>query len=210
MAPRPPVANVIKVEILWTQGSIPAANVLHCGYSSAPPSAEDLATLAAAVQTTLKDQLQASYGGQTVQTEVICTDLSTDSGYVGSASTPWTGSDTESQFISAGSAFLTNWEISRRYRGGKPRTYWPAVTSEAMETQSTWGSTIIGVFNTAMAALQATFVATYGSLVCSGIGCVSYRSDNSARVDPVYEPFTGFSHATLVRSQRRRITASSF
>ena len=210
MAPRPPVAGVIKVEILWTQGGIPAANILHAGYLSDPPSAADLATFAAAVQANLKANMQDLYGGQTVQTEVICTDLSSDSGYVGSASTPWTGSDVESQFLSAGTAFLTNWEISRRYRGGKPRTYWPAFTSEALETQSTWGSGIVTSLNDAMASLTGVFNDTYGALVLDGPGTVSYRSDNSARVDPVYEGFTGFSHGTLVRTQRRRITASSF
>jgi len=186
------------------------ANILHIGYSSAPPVAADLSSLAAAVQTSLDTNLHTLYCAELTQTEVIATDLSSDSAAVGSASVPWSGY-VGTGFVSAGSAILVNWSIGRRYRGGKPRTYWPALPAVDLETPSTWSDGTVAAIVAAMTGFKADIEAhTFGDLVTTSLGCVSYRSGNLARVDPVFEPFTSFSVGTLVRSQRRRITASSF
>ena len=159
------------------------ANILHIGYSSAPPVAADLSSLAAAVQTSLDTNLHTLYCAELTQTEVIATDLSSDSAAVGSASVPWSGY-VGTGFVSAGSAILT---------------------------PSTWSDGTVAAIVAAMTGFKADIEAhTFGDLVTTSLGCVSYRSGNLARVDPIFEPFTSFSVGTLVRSQRRRITASSF
>jgi len=210
MPARPSIANVIRIEVLWTQGGIPAANVLHLGYSSDPPAAADLAALAHQVIEELKSGLQAYYTDDTTCTEVICTDLSSDSANVGSDSTAWTGTS-EGVPVSAGSAFMVNWQQTRRYRGGKPRTYWPGFPANDLQTPSTWAVGAIGYMTAAITLFLANVQAfTHGSLVCTVLGCVSYVNGGEARVAPVWEPFTGFAVSGLIRTQRRRITASSF
>ncbi len=210
MAPRPPIEHVVKVEVLWTQSAVHAANILHCGYTSSPPAASDLASLASAVHLSLKAHMQAWYTPDTICTEVICTDLSSDTGNVGSDGTGWAGTS-EGDPLSAGSAVLVNWQQARRYRGGKPRTYWPAGPSSILETASSLTSDAITVITNSMNALNyAVDGQEFGALITTVLGCVSYTDGKAPRVAPVWEPFTGFSVGTLIRTQRRRITASSF
>ena len=210
MPPRPPVPATIKAEVLWTQNSIPAANVLHVGYSSAAPIPADLVLLGEALSNAIKGALQASYTPEHILTEVICTDIATDSGSVGSYSVPWLGTDSDADAISAGSSLMINWQQQRRYRGGKPRTYLPAGGASHMLTVSQWGPTQLASLAAAAVALQAAGVGTYGELHCTGLGCVSYVYRGVARIDPIFEVFTGYTVSSFIRSQRRRVTASSF
>lgn len=213
MPPLPPVAGVIKAELLWTQSGAPAANIFHIGYSTSPPSSADLASLAARFGgciTTLGWPLINMLSPEVELVEVICTDLSSDSSNIGSASTHTAGSD-DHPVISAGSAFLVNWLITRRYRGGHPRTYWPAPTSEFLSSQTTWSSGCLSDMATSMTAFLANLNGqTFGSLVTTQVGAVSYRTGDAPRVTPIFEPFVGYTLNGLVATQRRRIRSSSY
>lgn len=210
MPARPPVAGVIRSEWLWTQSGVPAANVLHIGYSSAPPSVTDLTTLATDLQNFISSYLLAYVPVATIQTEVINTDLSSDTANVGVSSTPTAGAMAGSE-LSAQASLMINFTISRRYRGGKPRIYLPAGTSPGLATQSTWSSTYRYDLGLAWASMKSHVEGqTFGSLITTSFGCVSYRTGGAARVVPIFEPFVGYAINGVVRTQRRRLTASSF
>ena len=210
MPVRPPTPDTIKAEVLWTQSGIPAANILHVGYDSGAPDAVDLASLATALSNAIKGAIQGQYGADTVCVGVTCTDIASDSGHVGSDVASWDGTGAGNN-LSAGTAFLINWQQPRRYRGGKPRTYFPAPLAGEMVTQSEWSAGAITAFSAAATALLAAVNgATFGLLTTTSLGCVSYLLDKVARVVPLFEPFSGFTASAILRTQRRRITASSF
>jgi len=213
MPARPPIANVIKVEYLWTQSGAPAANVLHLGYSSAPPSSTDLGSLANsfAALWSVNVPLMSTYcPPNTILDEVVCTDLSSDSSAIGSYVDGSAGSSV-GQPLSAGSAFLVNWLITRRYRGGHPRTYWPAWTSNLIQTSTAWYAGTVSEMAEKMTALRSLVEhQTIGALTTTTLGAVSYYTGNSPRVAPIFESFVGFRVNGLVATQRRRIRSSSF
>lgn len=198
------------MEFTWAQSGIPCANVMHIGYSGDPPVVADLNSFATTVFDALVSYVIAYISHDTQLQNVILTDLSSDSAAVGEnpGSTDCTFSGDP---ISAGSATLLNFTILRRYRGGKPRLYLPAPGTAALETQSTWTSDFIsgisGGWTSFLAHVQGI---TTGAFVTTTLGCVSYRNADAARVTPIFEPFVGFAVNGVVRSQRRRITASSF
>jgi hypothetical protein len=189
---------------------VPLANIYHVGYTGAAPVASDLVSFATAFANVLVDKWIPSLNSAYTLDEVIVTDIASDSGQVGSYSSGAPGVNSDAP-ISAGSALLVNWQIIRRYRGGKPRTYLPPPTYNRLATPSTWDDSATGNAGVLAAALLALCSGgTFGAFVTTSLGCVSYRSGDAARVDPLFEPFTGYSVGSLVRTQRRRITASSF
>jgi len=210
MAVRPPIANVIKMEWTWTCSGVPLANILHVGYSSAPPIPGDLVDMAGQAGVEIADFYLTALNPDYVLVEVICTDLSSDTGNVGSFSSGVAGSNSDPP-ISAGSSLMVNWQIARRYRGGKPRTYLPPMTSYRLATPSTWDETALSETSTFITNLRSAMEhTTYGDLVLTTLGAVSYVNAHVARVDPVFYPFTGFAIGNLVRTQRRRINSSTF
>jgi hypothetical protein len=50
--------------------------------------------------------------------------------------------------LTGAAAALVNGTIARRYRGGKPRTYWPWFTSTDLDTQQQWNTSAVTLFNT--------------------------------------------------------------
>ena len=210
MPARPAVANTIKAEVLMTCDAIPLANIFHVGYSSTAPTATDLTSLAEAIASVYESYWMTEVGSYYTLAEVICTDIASDSGLVGTASPASPGALSGGP-ISSGSAVLVNWQIGRRYRGGKPRTYLPPSPASGILSPSEWNSAVVSAAGTWATHLEsACYAVTYGALVTTSLGCVSYRNADTARVDPLFEPFLGHSVGPLIRSQRRRITASSF
>jgi len=210
MPARPPVPGVIRVELLWTQSGSPCANIFHVAYTGGPPVATDLSSLAGAIQYAVFANIGSALPASTISTECICTDIATDSGEVGSVSPADPGTNATAA-ISAGSAFLTDWQIARRYRGGKPRTYWPAPAIGELLSATQFTDTCVGLVNEACTALSAAAAGgSHGSFTAVGLVCVSYVDGGSPRVDPLVEPVLSFVNGSVIRSQRRRITATSF
>lgn len=210
MAPLPVVPGAIKIEFLWSQEGLPAANVLHASYSSDPPSSGDLQTFAAALGGLFSTDIRSLYTTDTELVAVQCTDLSSDSGGVGLASIGITGTVVGAP-CTAQACILTSWKILRRYRGGHPRTYWPAPCIAQISTVNSWYAACTDAFTTFAGDLQAAcLVVSYGALDVTDLGTVSYVDSGAPRVDPIFEPFVGASTDSLVRTQRRRLTSSSY
>jgi len=207
----PIVPGVIMFEFLWTQDAGPAANILHCQYTGGPPSTTDLLVLAHDVAEAFwTDPVQADYPSSTVFVGVRATDLASDTGAVGEYPVGTAGT-AEDPGTPAGCSMMVNYQIARRYRGGHPRSYFPALANGAVDTPGTWDSTVVSDFNTVLAAVfVAMNSSTSGTTDLSGQCCVSYVDDNAYRVDNLVEPVTGMSASNRIRTQRRRLTSSSF
>jgi hypothetical protein len=211
MTPLPAVPGVIKVEWLWSQDGIPAANVLHVGYSGGPPVSGDLNTLATALVAGWWTGPTAElWSSETTFMGMRLTDLSSDTGAVGEEPVEDPGTNTEG-VMPAQACTLINFQIVRRYRGGHPRMYLPAPAFGFQDGPAAWLSTYLTAVTTAFGGyVAATGVATAGDTDLTGPVNVSYVSGGDVRVDPVVDSITGFSVNGVVATQRRRIRASSY
>jgi|ERR1700732_487173 len=210
MPARPDAPNVLKVEFLWSQDGIPAATIQYVLYSGTAPTAAACAAIAQSLATAFWPDVQPYYPATTEFVACRVTDLTTSTGHSGTYSYASAGT---SAYLSCGAqcSVLVNHTISRRYRGGHPRTYYPAPAWHELATPSTWQPELI----TAMGNAQAAFAleaSSFSDSGCTGVYVVnvSYVTGGAPRVAPVIDQITGSVVSGVVRTQRRRITASSY
>jgi hypothetical protein len=101
---------------------------------------------------------------------------------------------------------VVSWSINAYWRGGKPRTYLPAILGSLMVSNDRLTTTAItnltgdaGDFLTAMNALSS------GAITDTTLGTVSFRSANADRVPPVFFAYTGAKVHPKIGTQRRRL-----
>jgi hypothetical protein len=156
-----------------------------------------------------------------VLTECFVTDLTSDTAGTGAYTGTGTGTASGTP-LAAGTATLINFLISRRYRGGKPRNYWPFGTSSSLNGATAWSS----AFLTALADHYDPFITANLGVTFSGGGIsdqvnVSYyqgfasvenpvtkrwRNINTPRTTPVVDAVTSYAFNVKPASQRRRNT----
>lgn len=220
MPPLPVVPNVLRVDLEYSVGEDTAIITrLHWSYTGGPPSVVDAETLAgdiiSAHNTDLKSLLFT--GNELIGVRV--TDLSSSSGADATIPATQAGSRTGS-FLPAGACTLANYHISRRYRGGKPRSYFPFGVQGDMQDGQRWTS---GYQTSATSGVVAFFAAvsllTSGSTTLSEPVNVSYysgftvvtspttgRARNVAklRTTPVVDVINTETVAPKIAYQRRR------
>lgn len=217
----PPVANTLKIKIGWTIGSdINAVTILHARYSGGPPSATDAVNLATSIHGFVAARFRPLVGVHNDLASVEVTDLSSSSGAQGIFNTTLAGTRAGGD-LGAATAALTSWIILRRYRGGKPRSYWPFGVTTDLTSPTQW----TGAFTTAMQTAVQLFyndmlTATSGTTAITALVNVSYYSGFTAvqnvitgRWRNVPKVRTGaiptdilvsFTSPTKLASQRRR------
>jgi hypothetical protein len=225
MPPLPSPGSVLRVEFeTGGDASQPAGSRFYLQYSSGPPDTADLNTLASAVSAAWGTHIAPRVANTEKLESVTITDLSSDTGAVGTWEGTVDGTNSGAPLI-ASAAALVNHVIARRYRGGRPRTYVRAGTATDLENENTWSSTFLGEMLTAWQAWIAEILATTGigitSLQIVNVGYYegflaheypSGRYKNIAqlrKVDgvptPNVDPVTSSTVATKIGSQRRRL-----
>jgi hypothetical protein len=101
---------------------------------------------------------------------------------------------------------IFNMHISRRYRGGKPRVYFPLGSATDMADPQHWTAAFLtsagNAFNAVNNALQAF---TSPTINTPALANVSYYSGGSLRSAPVVDLVSTTSANSIPGSQRRRI-----
>lgn len=210
MPARPDVANVLKVEFLWNQGGLPAANVQYVKYSGTAPTPGAAAAIAHDLGNAFWPVVQPNYPTTTLFVACRVTDLTTSTGAEGTSAFNSAGTSAF-EALPAGCCMLVDHTISRRYRGGHPRTYYPPMSVHDYLPVSTWQAEAVTLMGTAVAAFAAE-ASSFSESGCAGVYVVnvSYMSGGSPRVTPVVDQITGSVVSGIVRSQRRRLTATSY
>jgi hypothetical protein len=136
-----PVPSVVKLVMKYTYSlDTDVVNHLFFKYSGTGPANADLNTWLAAVQAAWISDLQSYISADVTLDELTATDLTSPTAGIGSKLVNANGLRGGPP-VPAGTAFLFNYEIQRRYRGGKPRTYVPlGVSSDVLDGQD-WTST---------------------------------------------------------------------
>jgi len=146
MPPLPPISNVFRLRLLGTLNNQNWASIQYARFAGPPPSASDCATIATSVSTAWQNAIaplcQVNVHLRTV--EVI--DLSSETASVGSASVNIAGTRAGNGNPN-NAAMVASYKINRRYRGGHPRTYWPAGVASDTATGNLWSSTFLPIAN---------------------------------------------------------------
>ena len=224
-APPLPSSPVMRVRLDYTQTDEDfGGSRFYLGYTGAAPTAGNCATLASDIAAAWATNIASSVHEAFALTEVDVIDIATVTG----ASGQWEGSDAGAgtgALIPASAAFNCEFDIARRYRGGKPRIFQPPPDGSQMQDGGHWTTGFV-------ASATAGWVAFFAEIAALSIGAigtlshvnVSYysgftnvtNSSGRTRAAPKYrstalvEPVNGYAGKLMIGSQRRRRAASTY
>lgn len=206
----PDVPNVLKVVFEGVQSGHPMANVFYFSYTGTAPTnatcvliAQDFIAALATGDTV--HQLHSLMDADTSYENTVVTDLTSSTS--GSGNYLDTVAGTRSgTILPASAAMLETDHISRRYRGGHPRKYWPFGVGADLTDPRTWSSSI----HADALAWRAGFTTGYQAI--SRAGCaiskhvnVSYLTGGARRTVPVVDDIVSAALSQALCSQRRRL-----
>lgn len=214
----PTIPNVLKASLLWSVSSdVDVRTGLYFSYSGAAPNNSACNAFATAAYNSF-GAFGEDWDDDTSLTGCEVIDLSSASGGVGLHSASVVGSLTHP--ISGASCVLVNYQIARRYRGGRPRSYLPWGDQTTVGNRQTWGGTFVSAVETHIGDCFSGIIGqTSGGTTISQHVNVSYyegftvetnpgtgraRNVPKLRTTPVVDTIVGFSVSTRIANQRRR------
>jgi hypothetical protein len=215
----PPASPCVRVGLVYTNGDgSEASSRFYLSYSGAAPSAANCNTLATDIATAWNTDMAGVTSEEWTLTEVDVIDIATDMGLSGTAAVSHPGTQAGGS-PPAQIAVNCEFDIARRYRGGKPRWYQPGGGDGDFLDSAHWTSAFVTANNTAVVAFFAAIAAlTVGSMgVLAHVNLSYYKgftnvtnSSGRERAAPKYrdaalvDTITGYSTKALFGSQRRR------
>lgn len=222
----PVVPNVIRADTQYTvEGDPLAVNRLFFSYINGPPANADLAAFAAALNAEAATVFASLMSNSISITSMVLTDLSSVSGGVGLNETAVVGTR-GTELLPPGACAVCHYPLTRRYRGGKPRGYFPFGTAADVATSGLWVPASVTAFQNAIQAFCRVLLGTtQGSTTITHHVNVSYyqgftsvenpithrwRNVPTLRAAPVVDIITEDSElvAPFIGSQRRRNRAA--
>lgn len=218
MPPLPPVAGVIRSSFKQSIGSdTDILNRCFWAYtgSTSQVSMGSMATELAAAWHTHMHPIQ--WNGTALES-VECVDLASDSAPLAFAE-PGTDGSAAGPPAPAGAAAVLQFEINRRYRGGKPKMFIAGlVAANLLSGQQLEAAYIADLAEAWLAVVAATLVTFSGITVVTEQVNVSYyegftngtgptgraRVIPTLRETPITDPVVGIAVGSNVASQRRR------
>lgn len=222
-----PASPCVRVRLVYNDGNGQlAGNRFYLSYSGSAPSGANCTTLAGDIESAWSAHIAPlCAAGNYDLTEIDVLDIASDSG----ASGQWTGSAASTR---SGTALpiqvCTNveFDIARRYRGGKPRMYLPGGVEADLATQATWDSTFISAVNAGVAAfiaaIEALSIGSMGTLAHVNLSYYDgyatttppwrgpgFKYPPKYRTEAQLDTVEGYACKAVVGSQRRRRTATS-
>lgn len=221
MPPLPAVPGVVKIRHRVTlEDGTTAFTTWHMTYTGSAPSDTDAATLASDIYGHWSVDCASVLCGARIFQGIDVIDLSSDTGAEGSHGGSTTGTLIDEP-VGPQVCTLTSMPIARRYRGGKPRSYWPFGSSDVLTGAGAWDATfctnVTGALETYLGHLEGlTVTDTVLAQLCS----VSYYQGFTAVTNPItgrtrdvpkvrtgtipVDPILSLSTSTKVATQRRR------
>lgn len=224
-APPLPASPCVRVRLDYTQSdAFLAGSRFYLSYSGSAPTASNCATLASDIATAWGTELAPQIHQDFALTEVDVLDIATNAGasgqHTGSSSGGLTGTAIPTQV-----AVNIEYNILRRYRGGKPRMFVPPPDTTKILNPSTWNGTFVTAMNTAIAGFFSTIEALdIGSMGTLAHVNLSYyqgfknitNSSGRERAVPQYrteallDTVQGYSTKGVMGSQKRRRAAITY
>jgi hypothetical protein len=219
----PPVPNVAQIEFLWTVGTdVDVTTKLSFLYSGDPPDTASVVDIADAAATAWAAHLQALMTTGNVLQSIQVTDLNSADGERFIAAVGENGTASGAALTQQVCA-LVNHVLTARYRGGKPRSYFPWGTESSLLNQAQWSSAYITAVNSGFAAfIGALLGETFDTTTFEHQVAISYYSGvyppvtlpsgrvkqaSKPRATPVVYPITESRLNPKLGTQRRRVAA---
>jgi hypothetical protein len=220
-----PASPVLRVALIYTHdSSLEAGQRFYLSYSGSAPSGSNCATLAGDIAGAWNTDLAAMVNGDWTLTGVDVIDIATRTGASGTWDGSHAGTDAGGDSMPAQTAMNIEFNIARRYRGGKPRTYLPPGCINHLVSDTQWNSSWVtdansnwGAFMTAIEALDVGSLGTLAHVNLSYYHGFTNVENTSGRMRaaPTYkdsatlDTVTGYSAKQEVSSQRRRRTSTT-
>lgn len=219
-----PDVPCVRVRLIYnTQASKAAGNRFYVSYAGAAPSAATLNTLATSIEGLWGSAIAPLIATEYSLNEVDVLDIATDAGASGS----WTGEEAGTRSgtgLPDQCAVNIEFDIARRYRGGKPRIFFPPPVDTDLFSPAEYNAAFVTAATTGVEAffsgIEALTPGTMTSLTHVNLsyykGFTNYTPPSGrARAVPTYRPealhddITGYSVKEIIGSQRRRRTSTT-
>lgn len=215
----PNVPSVIRLSFQHSTGGIPAYVHWFMKYSGTAPAQADITAVANSAKSAWTTNFAGLCHPNLSLTVVQATDLSSASGAQGVSTGSVAGSRTGGP-LTANDCCLINLKMARRYRGGKPRQYWPFGTDSDVLDPQHWTSTFTSAVSTGWNAVNSALAAITwagGNMVLAvnvsyyqGFTVVTSPTTGRARnvpkprATPLVDNITSASIQSRIATQRRR------
>lgn len=220
-----PDVPCVRVRLDYTEADgFKGGNRLYFSYTGSAPSGATCTALADTIAGEWTSNLASLVHETWALTEVDVLDIASDSGLSGQ----WTG---DNAGTSGGSALpaqvATNveFDIDRRYRGGKPRMFLPPPGNVQQNTPSSWLAAFVTAVNTGMTAFTAAVLpfSSGGTTLENHVNLSYYKgftnitnSSGRERAVPTYRDvalhdiISAYSAKAEMGSQKRRRAATTY
>jgi hypothetical protein len=223
----PPVAQAVRARLDYTESdNFLGGSRFFLTYTGSAPTGANLNTLAGDIEAAWVSHLAPLVNEDFTLSEIDCLDLSSDTG----ASGYWSGSEAGSRsgaVIPANCCTNIEFDIARRYRGGKPRMYLPAGVQGDLEDVGHWSGSFITAVNSGIGAffseLEGLSIGAMGTLAHANISFYhgvntssppwrgpGYKYPPKYRDTVLIDPVASYATKGVVGSQRRRRTATTY
>jgi hypothetical protein len=216
----PVVPQVLRISLKHTYGNdTDVISHLYFEYSGTAPTVAELNTFASSVSSSWNATLRTHATAACVLVGVDVIDLTSATSAVGIWTGSLAGTNGESDFPH-GTAVLVNYAIARRYRGGKPRSYFPYGGYTDAANGNNWSTSFITAFTTSLTTFIADIVALTwtGATISEQVsvslyeGFVSsqnpltnrWRNIPTPRATALIDPIVSWAVNPKYGSQRRR------
>lgn len=177
MSALPDVPGVLRLDFQYGGGAdVSAASRSFWSYTGTAPTNTTLNSICASAVTSFSPFWQTCASDSSVFEGLELTDLTTPSSGRGTAAAAVPGTR-GTTLIPFGAAAVIDFKIPRRYRGGKPRNYFPLGIDTDLTGGFQWTGSAIGAFNTFWADIRAVMLAAgiSGTTITNQVA-VSYYS----------------------------------
>lgn len=219
MGALPDVPGVVKLTLNWGVDGDVHAQTIHFARYTGTADAPACVALAEAAVSTAATEFQGLCTSFTGVLSATARDLATDMGAEETAGAPWTGTRTGDR-LAPGTAFVQSYAISRHYRGGHARNYFPFGSGTDVAATGLWADAFLTAAETAVINWFADWTgSTYSAMVVGSHCQVSYygppnrvitgstgrmRTVSSIRMPPLVNDVRSSTGRKLIASQRRR------
>lgn len=227
--PSPPTVQAVRVKLDYINSDgAEAGSRFYLAYSGSPPTPANCLTLATDIGPIWASHIAPYITSHVTLDEIDVLDLASATGASGVFAASAAGTATDPAPPSS-VAINVEFNIARRYRGGKPRMYFPQSNNANLADQSHWTSAFLTTFNGAVgafiAAIEALSIGSMGTLTHVNVSFYHGRDTNQPpagrwrgpgyKYPPLYrttalvDTVEGYATKAVVGSQRRRRTATT-
>jgi hypothetical protein len=217
----PAVPNVLQVKFRHTLGSdLDCLVRLFFSYTGTAPSNSVCATLASDFGGAWNSHLKALCSADVTLNDMTVTDLTSATAGKGQTTESIVGTRSGTAF-SANTAVLVNYGIARRYRGGRPRSYWPFFVDSDLGDPQTWVGGSVTAAQTAYDAFitACDAISESGTVIANHVNVSYYhgfaestnpitgrtRDIPTPRASAIIDTITSSNVSEKPASQRRRL-----